>query len=481
MKTLSTLTGTQSVPMRHRPEHRSWHIAASVMALLSAAMLMLAGSVTGMVPTVGTAYAAGASVQATAEGGSLNPDGDTTVDLSGSGFQSVQNGFGGIYVLFGWVSDPNGDSWKPSQGGITGESYKYVPDDENNPAGYDVFVSFPGSSTESASNGGEIASDGTWSAKITVPGARFTSYDRNGNPSDVDCTTVQCGIITIGAHGVSNANNETFTPMTFTATTATDTGDAVQATEQNEQQQAQPNGASATKRTQQTTQSATDQSKSAAQDAAETAAEGMDMGTASPAWGIAGWLIIAAAIIFGIALIVLAAGVGGYLAAKSLLLGVSPAALEKEMARRERRAEDRRYREQLKSMKRQRRQYQRLAKAQAQADRVHGAVSAGEVDEGDVRPFATIAVADTQAVPAAPAEDVAVAEPVQSEAREASEAATQVLAMQVPQASGASSAPVRGPGAGTAGHSADIRGFFARRAQESQHGDANDKRKGEAA
>ncbi len=135
----------------------------------------------------------------------------TELRLNGSGFQSVKNGFGGIYVMFGWVDS----GWRPSQGGTTGSDYRYVPDDETNPTGYIAFVTFPGSSTSYAANGGELAADGTWSAVLTVPGATFTSLDRDGDPSEVDCRQVQCGIITIGAHGVKNANNETFTPISF--------------------------------------------------------------------------------------------------------------------------------------------------------------------------------------------------------------------------------------------------------------------------
>ncbi|MDN5745914.1 MAG: hypothetical protein L0H31_12415, partial [Nocardioidaceae bacterium] len=33
----------------------------------------------------------------------------------------------------------------------------------------------------------------------------------------VDCTKVTCGVITIGAHGVKNAANESFTPVRFTS------------------------------------------------------------------------------------------------------------------------------------------------------------------------------------------------------------------------------------------------------------------------
>lgn len=162
------------------------------------------------------AYAA-ASVTVTVEGhpelvAVADPTYLTQVRVSGSGFQSIQNGFGGIYVMFGWVS---GGSWAPSAGGATGTTYRYVPDDEANPVGYVAFVTFPGSSTEYAANGGTLAADGSWSAVLSIPGARFTALDRSGAATEVDCLQVQCGIITVGAHGVINANNETFTPITF--------------------------------------------------------------------------------------------------------------------------------------------------------------------------------------------------------------------------------------------------------------------------
>src|SRR5699024_8890086 len=40
--------------------------------------------------------------------GTPKADGESELELSGSGFQSVEGGFGGIYVLFGWVDDPSG-------------------------------------------------------------------------------------------------------------------------------------------------------------------------------------------------------------------------------------------------------------------------------------------------------------------------------------------------------------------------------------
>ncbi|HMR49354.1 MAG TPA: hypothetical protein PKE40_07135 [Arachnia sp.] len=150
-----------------------------------------------------------------------SPSGATTFSIKGSGFQSLKGGFGGIYLMFGWVSDPGGGSWRPSQGGKTGTDLLYVPDSESKDnRGYQKFVAFPGSSTEDTANGGVISADGTISLELVVPGPRFTAQDRDGNKKEVDCLSVQCGIITIGAHGVVNASNESFTPISFGATSS---------------------------------------------------------------------------------------------------------------------------------------------------------------------------------------------------------------------------------------------------------------------
>lgn len=139
----------------------------------------------------------------------------TSLTISGSGFQSIRGGFGGVYVMFGWVDDPTGDSWKPSKGGVTGKDYRYVPDSENaNNQGYLRFVAFPGSSTAGEANA-VMSSAGGFRVDLTVPGPVFRSVDHAGKVSDIDCRRVTCGVITIGAHGVKNPRNETFTPIEF--------------------------------------------------------------------------------------------------------------------------------------------------------------------------------------------------------------------------------------------------------------------------
>ncbi|MEA9987108.1 MULTISPECIES: hypothetical protein [Subtercola] len=145
-------------------------------------------------------------------------DETTALSVSGSGFQSIEKGFGGIYLLFGWV-DPSG-AWQPSKGGATGATYRYAMDDESKPAGYQQFIAFPGSTTEASASGGDITADGSWATTLTVAGSSFEATDRDGNATTVDCLASQCGVITIGAHGVANANNETFTPVSFVSSAA---------------------------------------------------------------------------------------------------------------------------------------------------------------------------------------------------------------------------------------------------------------------
>jgi hypothetical protein len=188
--------------------------------LLLAAATAVIVAVSGAVAAA-PAWAAGTVSIAGPDGtAALAEDHATSITVSGSGFQSIPKGFGGIYVLFGWVDDAAGGTWRPSAGGVVGEDYRYVPDSEsadNN--GYQRFLAFPGSQTESSANG-TLGADGSWSVGMVVPGAVFESQDRDGRVTSVDCRNVTCGIITIGAHGVKNANNETFTPVSFGAAAA---------------------------------------------------------------------------------------------------------------------------------------------------------------------------------------------------------------------------------------------------------------------
>ncbi|MGF9755472.1 hypothetical protein AAII07_09725 [Microvirga sp. 0TCS3.31] len=192
----------------------------------------LATVLAGSALAVGSAVAAAPPAGAAARVGVANEQGDavadgsggTTFTLRGSGFQSVQGGFGGVYVAFGWVRDPAGGGWRPSTGGVTGRDYRYVPDSESEDnAGYLRFVAFPGSSTADEAQA-VMSGSGSFSVSLTVPGPTFSAVDRNGAALEVDCRKVTCGVITFGAHGVKNARNETFTPIRFEEPTSDASG-----------------------------------------------------------------------------------------------------------------------------------------------------------------------------------------------------------------------------------------------------------------
>ena len=179
----------------------------------------------------------------------IDPTYQTTLTVSGRGFQSIKKGHGGIYVQFGAVRG----QWRPSQGGVSGQNYFIVPDSEakqNN--GYLKYVAFPGSDTAAAANGGVISPSGTWSPSINVPGATFKTYDRAGKVTTIDCRKLTCGVLTIGAHGVTNARNETFTKVSvkdlYAESSATTSQAATPAAPGSESQPATPLAGPATPR-----------------------------------------------------------------------------------------------------------------------------------------------------------------------------------------------------------------------------------------
>lgn len=188
---------------RVRPAQEQWRwlVVTAIVALLGAGILTIASAA--------PAQAAGRlSVSSSLGGAVASSSGPTTFTVSGSGFQAIDGGFGGVYVGFGWV---NGSNWGPSKGGATGAAYDYIPDDQSkNNKGYQAFVAFPGSSTAGEAQG-TMGGDGSFRVQLTVPGPTFTG----AGGKRVDCLKMTCGFFTWGAHGVRNGANETFTPVTF--------------------------------------------------------------------------------------------------------------------------------------------------------------------------------------------------------------------------------------------------------------------------
>ena len=181
---------------------------AAVLAVLVCALVGLTAMSGGL---LAPAYAGGnVTVDNGGNGAVIDATYSSTLTVSGRGFQSIRGGHGGIYVWFGTVSG----NWRPSKGGTSGVNYRYVPDKETKGnKGFQRYVAFPGSDTAASANGGTMSADGSWRVNLLVPGPTFQAVGRNGTVETVDCRTVTCGVITVGAHGVKNANNESFTPV----------------------------------------------------------------------------------------------------------------------------------------------------------------------------------------------------------------------------------------------------------------------------
>lgn len=124
----------------------------------------------------------------------------TTVTVTGEGFKKGTN-TGGAYVLFGYVTK------YPSANGTAGAGYDYIPGQENQ-----RFIAWPGAENAGASNG-LFTDDGSFEVDGLAVASSFTGQ----SGAKVDCldNSVQCGVLTIGAHGRREANLETFTPVYF--------------------------------------------------------------------------------------------------------------------------------------------------------------------------------------------------------------------------------------------------------------------------
>lgn len=133
--------------------------------------------------------------------------------------------FGGVYVFFGWVAPGGqwGPSWRSSNStaGQFGLSYSYPGEGgggetRDDGSGVVRLVSFTPGGTSGHETPFHIDSEGNWTTTINVRGALFSWKDiATGATNTVDCRAVQCGILTIGAHGKASRTNELFTPITF--------------------------------------------------------------------------------------------------------------------------------------------------------------------------------------------------------------------------------------------------------------------------
>ncbi|MFT4284755.1 MAG: HtaA domain-containing protein [Protaetiibacter sp.] len=149
------------------------------------------GSITGLPNSIGARTTVAPAVELSA---------GETVRVSGSGFLRGSNE-AGAYVLFGYVAK------FPSADGALGAGYDYIPGQDKQ-----RFVAWPESETAGSANGA-FAADGSFA----VDGLAVASSFTGASGAAVNCldNSVQCGVITIGAHGGRDANLETFTPVYF--------------------------------------------------------------------------------------------------------------------------------------------------------------------------------------------------------------------------------------------------------------------------
>jgi hypothetical protein len=158
------------------------------------------------------------------------PAGQTsTVTVNGSDYLVPPHApgvdvFGGVYVFFGWVA---GGAWGPSarnssnNNGSFGYTYSYRGDSgdgstRDDGSGRVRLVSFTTGGISGSDTPFHMDDNGNWTTTLTIEGSTYTFTDpATGQPKTVNCQQTQCGVFTIGAHGIASATNERFVPIGF--------------------------------------------------------------------------------------------------------------------------------------------------------------------------------------------------------------------------------------------------------------------------
>lgn len=198
---------------------------AGVMAVLGATAVVAAFIPTSTAAQVPTPVLS-------ASPATLPADAVTDITVTGTSYLRPplapgQVAFGGVYVFFGWVSDPShfGPSVRNSDSndGTFGVTYAYPgsggdASTRDDGTGGIRLVSFTPGGESGAATDYHMDDAGNWTTTLRVYGSTFTStVPTTGETLTFDCTVVQCGVLTIGAHGIASSTNERFFPLTFTA------------------------------------------------------------------------------------------------------------------------------------------------------------------------------------------------------------------------------------------------------------------------
>jgi hypothetical protein len=197
-------------------------------ALAAAVTLTITLLLVGGPSPAGAAQGSGTSVLSVSST-SLPAGQASTVTVTGSDYLVPPHApgvpvFGGVYVFFGWVA---GGAWGPSNrnssnnNGAFGYTYSYRGDGgdgstRDDGSGRVRLVAFTPGGVSGSDTPFHMDDNGNWSTTLTVDGSTYTFIDpATGAPKTVNCQQVQCGVFTIGAHGISSATNERFVPISF--------------------------------------------------------------------------------------------------------------------------------------------------------------------------------------------------------------------------------------------------------------------------
>lgn len=127
----------------------------------------------------------------------LDPAKATTLNVSGSGFDAQANGGVGIYLAFG----AKASDYATNAGGFLIAKWVHL-----------------GATVSSGQ--APMTADGAFTT--TLPG--ITAKYTDGSGKVVNCLVTQCYVVTIGAHGMVNGSQETFTPVNFVGGSIVDDG-----------------------------------------------------------------------------------------------------------------------------------------------------------------------------------------------------------------------------------------------------------------
>ncbi|WP_259362903.1 HtaA domain-containing protein [Curtobacterium sp. ME12] len=164
------------------------------------------GSITGAKNAAGASTRVKPATQITTAAAGMK------LTVSGTGFSKNTNK-SGLYVLFGYVTK------FPAAGGSLGTGYDYVNGGGASGQEGQGFVAWPDNTATGGAATAKLSA--TKNGSFTQTGLTASATFTGASTKRVDCLSgaVQCGVITIGAHGLKDAALETFTPVYFAGQT----------------------------------------------------------------------------------------------------------------------------------------------------------------------------------------------------------------------------------------------------------------------